>query len=105
MRTETFDDISLVKNEDLAELRNRIVNIYSKEIEKEHEKSKQQGKEIKKVQEGLEKQQEKIESVVKSTVSIKNQCKDNNGKQLMIENYNWSLRLNNKRILFWKTNL
>ena len=40
VRTETFDDISLVKNEDLAELRNGngILNIYSKEIEKVHEK-------------------------------------------------------------------
>ena len=65
MRTETFDDVSFVKNEDLAELRNGILNIYSKEIQQVHEKSKQQGKEIKDVQEGLKKQQEKVESVVK----------------------------------------
>ena len=51
-----------------------------------HEKSKQQGKEIKDVQGGLKKQQEKVESVVKSTISIKNQCKDTNGKQMIIEN-------------------
>ena len=86
VRTETFDDVSFVKNEDLAELRNGILNIYSKEIQQVHEKSKQQGKEIKDVQGGLKKQQEKVESVVKSTISIKNQCKDTNGKQMIIEN-------------------
>ena len=86
VRTETFDDVSFVKNEDLAELRNGILNIYSKEIQQVHEKSKQQGKEIKDVQEGLKKQQVKVESVVKSTISIKNQCKDTNGKQMIIEN-------------------
>ena len=86
VRTETFDDVSFVKNEDLAELRNGIPNIYSKEIQQVHEKSKQQGKEIKDVQEGLKKQQVKVESVVKSTISIKNQCKDTNGKQMIIEN-------------------
>ena len=86
VRTETFDDVSFVKNEDLAELRNGILNIYSKEIQQVHEKSKQLGKEIKDVQGGLKKQQEKVESVVKSTISIKNQCKDTNGKQMIIEN-------------------
>ena len=86
VRTETFDDVSFVKNEDLAKLRNGILNIYSKEIQQVHEKSKQQGKEIKDVQGGLKKQQEKVESVVKSTISIKNQCKDTNGKQMIIEN-------------------
>ena len=86
VRTETFDDVSFVKNEDLAELRNGILNIYSKEIQQVHEKSKQQGKEIKDVQGGLKKQQEKVESVVKLTISIKNQCKDTNGKQMIIEN-------------------
>ena len=86
VRTETFDDVSFVKNEDLAELRNGILNIYSKEIQQVHEKSKQQGKEIKDVQGGLKKQQEKVESVVKSTISIKNQCKDTNGEQMIIEN-------------------
>ena len=86
VRTETFDDVSFVKNEDLAELRNGILNIYSKEIQQVHEKSKQQGKEIKDVQGGLKKQQEKVESVAKLTISIKNQCKDTNGKQMIIEN-------------------
>ena len=86
VRTETFDDVSFVKNEDLAELRNGILNIYSKEIQQVHEKSKQQGKEIKDVQGGLKKQQEKVESVVKLTISIKSQCKDTNGKQMIIEN-------------------
>ena len=86
VRMGTSDDMSLVTNEDLTELRNGILNIYSKEMEQVHEKSKQQGKEIKNIQEGLKKQQEKVGSVVKSTISIKNQCKDTNGKQIMIEN-------------------
>ena len=86
VRMGTSDDVSFVTNEDLTELRNGILNIYSKEIEQVHEKSKQQGKEIKNIQEGLKKQQEKVGSVMKSTISIKNQCKDTNGKQIMIEN-------------------
>ena len=86
VRMGTSDDVSIVTNEDLTELRNGILNIYSKEMEQVHEKSKQQGKEIKNIQEGLKKQQEKVGSVVKSTISIKNQCKDTNGKQIMIEN-------------------
>ena len=85
VKTEAFNGGSFVKEEDLVELRNGMFNVYGKGIQQVQERSKQVDNEIKNVQEGLKKQQEKVESVVKSTISIKNQCKDTNGKQIMID--------------------
>ena len=73
--TETFDDVSFVKNGDLAKLRNRVPNVCSKGIQQEPERSKQLDNEI-----------ENVENVVKSKNSRKNQCKDMNNDSTMMEN-------------------
>ena len=85
VKTEIFGDGSFVKKEDLVELRNGMFNVYGIGIKQLQERSKQLDNEIKNTWEGLKKQQEKVEKVVKSTTSIKNQHKDTNGKQIMID--------------------
>ena len=85
VKTKTFDDSSFVKKEDLVELRNGLFNVYGNGIQQVQERSKQLDNEIKNVWEGLKKQQEKVESVVKLAISIKSQHKDNNGKQIIID--------------------
>ena len=75
VRTEASDNGSFVKNEDLAKLRNGELNVYSKGIQQEPERSEQLGNEIK-----------NFESAVQSENSLKNQCKDMNEKLDMMEN-------------------
>ena len=86
VRSERYNYDSFVKEEDLTILRNGVLNVYSKGMQQVHERSKEMGKEIKKLHEGLKKQQEKVDNVVQSTTSIKNQRKDMNKKQTMMEN-------------------
>ena len=86
VKTGTFNSGSFVKEEDLVELRNGMFNVYGKGIQQVQERSKQVDGEIKNVLEGLKKQQEKVDSVLKSTILIKNQCKGTNEKQMMIDN-------------------
>ena len=86
VRNERYNYDSFVKEEDLTILRNGVLNVYSKGMQQVHERSKEMGKEIKKLHEGLKKQQEKVDNVVQSTTSIKNQPKDMNKKQTMMEN-------------------
>ena len=86
VRTERLSYDSFVKEEDLTILRNGVLNVYSKGMQQVHERSKAMGKEIKNLNEGLKKQQEKVNNVVQSTSSIKNQRKEMNKKQNMIEN-------------------
>ena len=85
VRTEHYNYDSFVKEEDLTILRNGMLNVYSKGMQQVHERSKEMGKEIKNLCEGLKKQQEKVDNV-QSTSSIKNQRKDMNKKQTMMEN-------------------
>ena len=85
VKAEAFNGGSFVKEEDLVELRNGMFNVYGKGIQQVQARSKQVDNEIKNVREGLKKQQEKVESVLKSTISIKNQCKDTNEKQVLVE--------------------
>ena len=75
VRTESPDGSSFVKREDLVKLRNEVLNVCSKEIQQEPERSKQQGNEIK-----------NVESVVQSKKSLKNQCKDMNQNPTVMEN-------------------
>ena len=75
VRTEASDDGSFVKNDDLAKLRNGVLNVYSKGNQEEPETSKQLGNEAK-----------NVESVVQSKSSLKNQCKDMNEKLTVMEN-------------------
>lgn len=75
-----------MKKEDRVELRNGMFNVCGIGIKQFQEISKQLDNEIKNTWEGLKKQQEKVEKIVKSTTFIKNQHKDTNGKQIMIDN-------------------
>ena len=86
VNTETFDDGSFLKKEDLAELRNGMFNVYGNGIQQVQERSKQQDNEIKDVWEGLKKLQEIVEIVVISVISIKSLHKDTNGKQIILDN-------------------
>ena len=86
VKLETFNDDSLVKEEDLTKLRNGVLNVYSRGIQQVHERNKEMSNEIKNLHEWLKKQQEKVDSVVQSTTSIKNQHKNLNKKQAMVEN-------------------
>ena len=75
VRTEAFNDGSFVKNDNLENLRNGMLNVYSKGIQQEPEGSKQLDYEI-----------NYVESVVQSKNSLKNQCKDINEKPTVMEN-------------------
>ena len=84
--TEGYNYNSVMKEEDLIILRNRVLNVYSKGMQQVHERSKEMGKVIKNLHKGMKKQQEKVDNMVQSTTSIKNQRKDMNKKQTMMEN-------------------
>ena len=86
VRLESFNDNSIVKEEDLTKLRNGVLNIYSRGIQQVHEINKEMSNEIKNLHEVLKKQQEKVDNVVQSTASIKNQRSNLNEKQAMMEN-------------------
>ena len=86
LKTEAFNESSFVKEEDLAKLRNGVLDVYSKGMQQVHEVNKEMSNEIKNLRECLKKQQEKVDSVVQSTTSIKNQHKNMNKKQEAMEN-------------------
>ena len=86
VRTEAFSEGSVVKEEDLTNLRNGVLNVYSRGIQQVHEINKDMSNEIKNLHQRLKKQQEKVDSVVESTISIKNQRKNMSEKQAMMEN-------------------
>ena len=115
VRTEAFIEGSVVKEEDLTNLRNGVLNVYSRGIQQVHEINKEMSIEIKNLHQWLKKQHVKVDSVVQSTILTKKQNENINKKQTMtkfstnfqvkLKTYKLSSRLSSKRILFWKTNL
>ena len=80
VRTEAFIDGSVVKEEDLTNLRNGVLNVYSRGIQQVHEINKEMSNEIKSLHQWLKKQQVKVDSVVQSTILTKKQNENINKK-------------------------
>ena len=87
VRTEAFVGGSVVKEEDLTNLRNGVLNVYSRGIQQVHEINKDMSNEIKTLHQWLKKQQVKVDRVVQSTILTKKQHENINKTQIMTEKF------------------
>ena len=93
VRTEAFVGGSVVKEEDLTNLRNGVLNVYSRGIQQVHEINKDMSNEIKTLHQWLKKQQVKVGRVVQSTILTKKQHENINKTQIMTENFSTNFQV------------
>ena len=86
VRTETLNDDSFVKKEDLTKVRNGVLNVFSRGIQQASERSKYLDNAITNVGKKLKNQQQKVNTVEQSISFLKNQHKATNEKQAIMEN-------------------
>ena len=75
-----------MKEDDLTKLRNGVLNVFSRGIQQVSERSKHLENVVANVRKKLKNQQEKVNTVEQSTSSPKNQHKETNEKQAVMEN-------------------
>ena len=93
VRTVAFVGGSVVKEEDLTNLRNGVLNVYSRGIQQVHEINKDMSNEIKTLHQWLKKQQVKVGRVVQSTILTKKQHENINKTQIMTENFSTNFQV------------